>query len=55
MKQYNFTFYHIDPMTDEVLDYAEKTVWTDNRADALKTAREWAHNNGYNDFEEEDN
>lgn len=53
MKQYHFTFYHIDPMTDEILDYTEKTFWADSRASAWQTADEWAYNNGYNDFEED--
>ena len=53
MRQYNFTFYYIDPLTDEILGYTEKTVWADSRASARATAREWAYNNGYNDFEED--
>lgn len=53
MRQYNFTFYNVEPETDEVLGYVEKTVWADNRMEAWMAAAEWATNNGYNDFEDD--
>lgn len=53
MRRYNFTFYNIDPETDEVLDYTERIVWAANQASAQETASEWAYKHGYNDFEED--
>lgn len=53
MRQYNFVFYITDPVTDDTLGYTERTVWAPDRASAWETASEWAYNNGYNDFEED--
>ena len=53
MRQYNFVFYIVDPETDDTLGYVERTVWANSRADAWAIATEWAHDNGYNDFEED--
>lgn len=53
MRQYNFVFYIVDPVTDDTLGYIEKTVWANSKASAWETASEWAYNNEYNDFEED--